>query len=73
MVRPMATKSQKSGKKDAEREVVRRKPADERRESMIKVLATEEEKEAWKTTANAEGMSVSTWLRQLAIRASKAS
>jgi hypothetical protein len=69
----MAAKIPKAGKKDAEREVIRRKSAGERRESMIKVLATIEEKEAWKSTATAEGMSVSTWLRQLAIRASKAS
>lgn len=71
MVRPMAAKSPKTGKKDVEREVIRRKSADERRESMIKVLATAEEKEAWKVAANADGMTVSTWLRHLAIKAIK--
>jgi hypothetical protein len=68
----MATKSPKASKKGAEREVIRRKSADERRESMIKVLATAEEKEAWKDAANADGMTVSTWLRHLAIKATKA-
>ena len=64
-------KSPKASKKGSDREVIRRKSADERRESMIKVLATAEEKEAWKAAANADGMTVSTWLRHLAIKATK--
>lgn len=68
----MATRSPKTGKKDAVREVIRRKSDDERRESMIKVLATTEEKAAWKSAANSDGMTVSTWLRHLAIKATKA-
>ena len=69
----MAAKKLSGGKVDARREIIRRKSDAERREEMIKVLATTKEKEGWKAAATAEGMSVSTWLRQLAIRASKAS
>jgi hypothetical protein len=69
----MLTKKPPGGKVNAKREIIRRKSDDERREAMIKVMATAEEKEAWKAAANAEGMSVSTWLRHLALKASKAS
>ena len=69
----VSTKKPPGGKPNAKREIIRRKSDDERREAMIKVLATVEEKEAWKTAANTVGMSVSTWLRHLAIMASKAS
>ena len=58
-------------KPDAERSIVRRKAEGERRESVLKVLATEEERTAWKAAATAEGLSLSTWLRRVAIKASK--
>jgi hypothetical protein len=67
----MATGKPTKGKVDSRHGVIRRKADNERRESVIKVLATVEEKEAWTTAARADGTTVSTWLRQLAIRASK--
>lgn len=67
----MAGKKAHLGKADARPEIVRRKADDERREAVIKVLATADEKEAWKVAASADGMTVSTWLRHLAIKASK--
>lgn len=67
----MAGKKAHMGKADAPPEIIRRKADDERREAVIKVLATAEEKEAWKAQADAAGMTVSTWLRHLAIKASK--
>ncbi len=69
----MPAKKPPGGKVNARREIIRRKSDDERREAMIKVMATAEEKEAWQAAANAEGMSVSTWLLHLALKASKAS
>lgn len=56
-------------KPDAGREIVRRKADDERREAIIKVLATTEERAAFQEAAQAAGMSVSTWVRHVAIKA----
>jgi hypothetical protein len=67
----MAAKKPARPKPDAERSIVRRKAEAERRESVLKVLATEEERIAWKAAATAEGLSLSTWLRRVAIKASK--
>lgn len=52
-------------------DIIRRKADDERREAVIKVLATADEKDAWKAQADAAGMTVSTWLRHLAIKATR--
>jgi hypothetical protein len=56
-------------KSDTGRSVHRRKADGDRREAIIKVLATEEERDAWKMSADAAGMSLSTWLRHMAIKA----
>jgi flagellar biosynthesis/type III secretory pathway ATPase len=69
----MAAKKLHGGKVNARPEIIRRKADDERREAVIKVLATADEKAAWKTKAEETGMTVSTWLRHLAIKASKES
>jgi hypothetical protein len=50
---------------------VRRKPDGERREALIKVLATPDEREAFQAAADAAGLSLSTWLRSVAIRAAR--
>jgi hypothetical protein len=50
---------------------VRRKPDGERRESTIKVLVTPDDMDAFKSAAEAAGMSVSTWLRHIAKNALK--
>ena len=67
----MAAKKQGRPKSDARRPIVRRKADGERREAIIKVLATEEERDVWKASADAAGMSLSTWLRFVAIKAAK--
>ena len=67
----MATRKTATPKPVAEREIVRRKSDDERRGKVMKVLATEEERTSWKTAADASGMSLSTWLRHVAIKAAK--
>ncbi len=67
----MATKRPARAKPDAEREIVRRKSEDERRGAILKVLATLDEKDTWKAAADAAGMSLSTWLRHVAIKAAK--
>jgi hypothetical protein len=68
---PMAAKKPARPKPDAERSVVRRKADGERREAIMKVLGTEEERVAFQAAADAAGMSLSTWLRHVAIKASK--
>jgi hypothetical protein len=50
----------------------RRKAEDERREAIMKVLATNDERDAFQAAADAAGMSLSTWLRHVAIKAAKA-
>jgi hypothetical protein len=67
----MATRKTARPKPDAEREIVRRKSDDERRGEVMKVLATKEERDAFQTAADAAGMSLSTWLRYVAIKAAK--
>ena len=49
----------------------RRKADGDRRESIIKVLTTSEERNAFQVAATGEGMSLSTWLRHVALKASK--
>jgi hypothetical protein len=53
------------------KEPVRRKPEAERREALIKVLATSDEREAFQAAADAAGMSLSTWVRHVALKAAK--
>ena len=67
----MAAKKSARPKPDAECSIVRRKAEGERREAIMKVLATEEERAAFQAAANAAGMSLSTWLRHVALGASK--
>ena len=67
----MAAKRPARPKPDVAHSVVRRKADGERREAIMKVLATEDERNAWKASADAAGMSLSTWLRHVAIKASK--
>jgi hypothetical protein len=67
----MAAKRPARPKPDAERSIVRRKVDGERRESVLKVLATGEERIAWKAAATADGLSLSAWLRHVAIKAAK--
>jgi hypothetical protein len=50
---------------------VRRKSDDERREEIMKVLGTADERTAFQAAADAAGMSLSTWLRHVAIRAAR--
>jgi len=69
----MAEKKTAKPKPDAERQIVRRKTDGERRGAILKVLATAEEKDTWKDAADAAGMSLSTWLRNIAIKASQPS
>lgn len=56
----------------ASKKPVRRKPESERREAVTKMLTTDAELEAFQATADAAGMSLSTWLRSIAITAVKA-
>jgi len=67
----MAAKKPARQKPDAERSILRRKADGDRREAIMKVLATEEERAAFQAAADAAGMSLSTWLRHVAIRESK--
>lgn len=67
----MAAKKPARPKPDAERSILRRKAAGERREAIMKVLATEEERNAFQAAADAAAMSLSTWLRHVAIKAAK--
>lgn len=55
----------------AAKKPARRKPDGERREALIKVLATPDERETFQAAADASGMSLSTWLRHVAIKAAK--
>lgn len=49
----------------------RRKSADDRKESLIKVLVTEDMKRLFTEVAEARGMNVSTWMRSVALREAK--
>ena len=51
----------------------RRKADGERREAIMKVLATDAERDAFQAAADAAGMSLSTWLRHVALKAAKPS
>lgn len=53
------------------KEPPRRKPDGERREALIKVLATPDEREAFQAAADAMGLSLSTWLRHIALKATR--
>jgi hypothetical protein len=56
-------------KKAKPRAVKRRKSDASRRETLIKVLTTTEERELFQAAADRLGMSVSTWMRSLALSA----
>lgn len=51
--------------------IQRRKPDASRRETSIKVLTTADERELFQAAANKLGMSVSTWIRSLALAAAR--
>ncbi len=67
----MAAKREAKTKPDAP--PARRKADEDRRESIIKVLVTSDERASFQAAADAAGMSLSTWLRHVAIKAAKAS
>jgi hypothetical protein len=67
----MAAKKPARPKPEPERDIVRRKSDDERRGEIMKVLATKEERESFQAAADAAGMSLSTWLRHVAIKSAK--
>jgi uncharacterized protein (DUF1778 family) len=48
-----------------------RKRASDRRESLVQIRVTADEKKLFESAASAKGMEVSTWLRMLAIEAAK--
>lgn len=52
---------------------IRRKADGERREITLKVLVTPDERDAFQAAADAETLSLSTWLRRVAIKAAKTS
>ena len=56
-------------RKPGEEPPTRRKSDDERRGEIMKVLATAGERAAFQAAADAAGMSLSTWLRHVAIKA----
>jgi hypothetical protein len=58
-------------RKPPDDQTARRKPEGERREAIMKVLATTDERDAFQAAADAAGMSLSTWLRHIAIKATK--
>lgn len=57
----------------ASKKPIRRKADGERREVPIKVLVTPDEKDVLQSAADAAAMSVSTWLRHIALKAAKTS
>jgi uncharacterized protein (DUF1778 family) len=57
----------------AAKKPVRRKADGERRDALIKVLATPDERDAFQAAADAAGMSLSTWVRHVALKAAKTS
>lgn len=48
-----------------------RKAPDERKDNLIKVRVTDDQKQLFAETAKAEGLDVSSWLRQAGVRAAK--
>jgi hypothetical protein len=60
-----------AGRKTGADPPVRRKSDGERREAIMKVLGTPEERDAFQAAAAAAGMSLSTWLRHVALKAAK--
>jgi uncharacterized protein (DUF1778 family) len=48
-----------------------RKAPDELKDNLIKVRVTDDQKRLFADTAEAEGLDVSSWLRQVGIRAAK--
>lgn len=52
---------------------IRRKADGERRDALIKVLATPDERDALQVAADGAGMSLSTWVRHVALKAAKSS
>ena len=50
----------------------KRKPKDTRKEDVIRMRVTADQKDAITTAANRDGLEVSQWLRQLALRAAGA-
>jgi hypothetical protein len=67
----MAAKKTAKATPNAAHIPVRRKADGERREAIMKVLATEDERRAFQAAADAAGMSLSTWLRHIALKAAK--
>jgi hypothetical protein len=59
--------------KKAPAKKVHRKPDEERREDLIKVLVTSTERATLQGAADAAGMTVSTWLRYVGLKAAKGS
>jgi hypothetical protein len=62
-----------AGRKAGTDPPARRKADGERREAIMKVLGTPEERDAFQAAATAAGMSLSTWLRHVALKAAKPS
>jgi len=60
-----------SGRKAGIDPPARRKADGERREAIMKVLGTQDERAAFQAAADAAGMSLSTWLRHVALKAAK--
>ncbi len=56
----------------AERRIKRRKAASARRETVVKVLVTNDEYSALQASAERAGVSLSTWLRLVAMKATAA-
>ena len=58
--------------KKAKKAVRRRKSDASRRETLIKVLTTAEERDLLQAAADKSGMSVSTWMRSVSLSAARA-
>jgi uncharacterized protein (DUF1778 family) len=58
-------------KRPKKKAIQRRKPDAARRETLIKVLTTTEERELFQAAADKLGMSVSTWMRSIALSAAR--
>lgn len=55
-----------------ERRIKRRKTADARREAVVKVLVTDEERVSLQHGAEKAGVSLSTWMRLVGLKAASA-
>jgi len=60
-----------NGKRKKEPAGKPRKAPDELKDNLIKVRVTDDQKRLFTDTADAEGLDVSSWLRQVGIRAAK--